>query len=85
MLDIIEHRFPSELLARQFYPISLKTNNIVPFRFPYSKTNFANLSFSDITKVWNAGLPMVRSQTDKSIFADKGNMVDKVLGHLFVT
>ena len=30
----------------------------------YFVTNFAKLCFSDITKVWNAGLLMERSQTD---------------------
>ena len=36
--------------------------------------NFEKSSFSaDVTKVQNAGLPMVWSHTDKSIFEDKGN------------
>ena len=37
----------------------------------------AKAFFSDVTKLQNAGLPMVRSQSIKSIFANKGNTETK--------
>ena len=40
--------------------------------------NFAKFSFSDITKVWNADLPMVRSQTDYIQFRGWGKQWSKV-------
>ena len=45
-----------------------------------------NYAFCDVTKLQNAGLPMVRSQTIKSrrLLANKG-IVEKGLGYLFIT
>ena len=42
-------------------------------------------AFCDITKLQNAGLPVVRSQMDKIVLSRAKEIVEKGLVHLFIT
>ena len=61
-----------------------KKCSVIEHHVAYSARNFAKSSFSDVTKVQNAGLPMVRSQTDYIVFSIRA-IVDLGFGHLFIT
>ena len=56
----------------------------IEHRVAYFARNFAKSSFSDVTKVRNAGLPMLRSQTDEIYLAQIRGIVKQSLGHLFI-
>ena len=42
-------------------------------------------AFCEVTKLQNAGLPMVRSRTDKNVFSRIRGTVEKGSGQLFIT
>ena len=54
-------------------------------RFLDCKNFCKNYGYCDVTKLRNAGLLMVRSQTDYIVFSRIKGIVEKGLGHFYIT
>ena len=56
----------------------------IEHRVSYLARNFARISFCDVTKVQNAGLPMVRDKNGLNLFSKIRRIVEQRLGRPFI-